>query len=266
MIFPNRVAAPELRPGMGYQGGSHAMLSEVAHMGYAAGSAQGLGSFSANMAANAVQGGYCTQADINLLNSVGATDQDLANLMAGIVTLQQLYASYGVTFDPGQSAAVPPASSQASAPAGQIPPGSTILYTATFNPVKAFVTASTVISDIAAQLPGHKMSMLTNAVQQSGITSNASFSMTIMDSVGHQYIADAQSILDSLLNQYTDNQEITSSLVVVSPGVTASGTPGGSTNPPASDLVAWLENNAIYIGAGVLALVLVNNFTGGKRR
>jgi len=241
------------------------MLSEAAHMGYAAGSA--LGSFSANMEANALQAGVCQQSDLDLLNSVGATDQDLANLMAGIVTLQQLYAQYGITFEPAATPATGATTPSASAaPVGQSPPGSTILYTASFNAAEGFVTASAVISDIASQLAAHQMSMLSNSVQNSGLVSLGNFTMTILDSVGHQYTSDIQSILDSLLNQYTNNGKVSSSVTVVSPGTSASGLPGSTPNPNPGSVGTWLENNAIYIGGAVLALVLINNFTGGKRR
>jgi hypothetical protein len=129
--------------------------------------------------------------------------------------------------------------------------------------VKAFSTASSVISSIAAQLAAHGMAMVSNAVQQSGLTSQATFTMTVLDSVGHQYLSDAQSILDGLLNQFTSNGKISSSVTLVSAGTTASGVPAAA---PASDPLTWLENNALYIGGAIAALVLINNFTGGKRR
>lgn len=278
MIFPNHPAFEELRPGMGlgYQPGAHAILGYQpgahAMLGYHAGSHGNLGDFSASMENAAVAAGYSTS-DIDLLNNLGATDQDLSNLINGNVTLSQLYAQYGVTIPPTSTATASaagaptitsthPAQPSPASP-GQIPSGSTLLYTASYNPVKAFSTASTVISSIAAQLAAHGMAMVSNAVQQSGLTSQATFTMTVLDSVGHQYLTDAQSILDALLNQFTSNGRITSTVTLVSAGTTASGVPAAT---PASDPLTWLENNALYIGGAIAALVLINNFTGGKRR
>ena len=85
------------------------------------------------------------------------------------------------------------------------------------------------------------------------------------NSVGHALKTDAQSVIDGLIENYlgSGNLQLQSTLTVVSPGVTAAGTPGASL---ASDPVAWLEDNALYIALGVGGLVLLNNFTGGKRR
>jgi hypothetical protein len=273
MIYPNRAPSPELRPGMGYQPGSHALLGYqpganalgyTAHIGYQPG-ANALGDFSPSLENAAIDAGIAPN-DIDLLNNLGATDQDLTDLINGNVTVSQLYTKYGVTI-PGSSTATAAQTPPSAAPASavQIPPGSTILYTATFNPQKAFITASSVISSIAPLLPAHGMAMLSNAVQLSGIASTGSFSMTIMDSIGNQYVSDAQSILDALLNQFTKNGKIDSTLTVVTLGTTASGTSGGP-GALATDALSWLENNALYIGLAVGGLVLLNNFTGGKRR
>lgn len=273
MIFPNRAPNPQMRPGMGYAPGARSLgyapgargMGYVAHMGYAPG-ARGMGDFSPAME-NAAVDANIAPSDIDLLNSLGATDQDLTNLINGNVTLSQLYAQYGVTIAPAATATAntAPAStviSPAPVSTAQIPPGSTILYTATYNPTPSFTLASTVVSSIAANLAAHGMSMLSNAVQASGLTSNGQFTMTIMDSVGHALISDAQSVLDALLNQFTSNEKVSSSLTVVSPGTTASGT---SATASATDAVSWLESNALYIALGIGGLIFLNNFTGKRR-
>lgn len=250
------------------------MLSEVAHMGYAAGSAQGLGAFSSNMAANAIAGGYCTQSDIDLLNSVGAGDQDLANLMAGIVTLPQLYASYGVVFEPATS--TPASASVASAPpapatAAQVPSGSTILYTATVvgGPGDLTVSPDSAMSQFASALTAHGMTVVNSSNDETvlnklfGTGAAIHFQFQILDTIGNNFVSDAKSVCDSILQQIVGNNVTTSNLSVVS---TPAGAPTAAAAPAASTLGAWLENNAIYIGGAVLALVLINNFTSGKRR
>jgi hypothetical protein len=296
MIFPNRAPDPELRPGMGYAGGSHSLLGYepgadalgyvaarmgyAAEMGYHAGAALGyhagaaLGDFSASMENAAIDAGIAPN-DIDLLNSVGATDADLSNLINGNITLSQLYANYGVTLPsstlttgvPGSAAATgsTPVVTPISTSPAQSPPGSTLLYTATYGAVKNWTTASSAIQALAPLLPSHGMSLQSSQVSASGIMSNASFSVTVLDSVGHALISDAKSVLDALMNQISGNQLQSSTLTMVAPGMTASGASASATTP-STDPVSWLENNAIYIGGAVLALVLVNNFTGGKRR
>jgi len=272
MIFPNRAPAPQMRPGMGYAPGART-FGYVAHMGYAPGAnamgyapgANALGDFSTSMENAAVDAGIAPS-DIDLLNNLGATDQDLSDLINGNITLSALYAKYGATI-PGSSTATANATLPAvsSAPAAQSPPESTLLYTATYNPVKGWTTASSAIQALAPLLPAHGMSLNSSQVSSSGLVSNASFSVSILDSVGHALISDAKSVLDALMNQITNNGLLSSSLAMVAPGTTAAGASAAATTP-VSDPVAWLENNALYVALGVGALIFLNNFTGGKRR
>jgi hypothetical protein len=277
MIFPNHPAFEELRPGMGlgYQPGAHAMLGYQpgahAMLGYHAGSHGNLGTVSDAQMQAAWDAGLDGNT-IDALSAAGATDADIQALMAGTTDVPTLMAKYaGLQTTEGTSVTATTSHTTPSPtptnPA-QSPPGSTLLYTVSYNPVKVFSAASSVILQIAALLPSHGMAMATNAVQQSGLTSQASFTMTILDSVGHQYLSDAQSVLDGLLNQFTNNGKLTSSVTLVSAGTTASGAPGGAPNPNPNpnDALAWLENNALYIGGWVAVLVVLNNLVGGKRR
>jgi hypothetical protein len=304
MIRPNpyATARPTIQPGMGYvshMGGYHG-----GSLGYAPGARfSGLGQINTDsLGQQAIAAGLCTQADLNLLEQLGATDVDISNLLAGAETLAQIYANYGVTIEPsstaapastatiigydsttGQpiyatgaatsvpaSAAVTAATPTISQPAPQIPSGSTILYTCTFNAATGLTTASSVVADISAQLAAHGMSMVSNAVQSSGLLSAASFTMTILDSVGNNLITDAKSILDSLVNQYTNNSLTSSSVTVVSPGTTAAGTQAVAATATTAaaagtSLGAFLENNALAIGLGLGALILLNSMFGKKR-
>jgi hypothetical protein len=271
MIFPNRRPEPEIRPGMGYSAGATNRMGYVAHMGYTPGAnfLSGLGDFSPSMENAAVDAGI-QPSDIDLLNNLGATDQDLQNLINGTVTLQQLYAQYGATIPStsaaaATAAATPSASAASSTPAPQIPPGSTILYTASYNPVSGWTTSSQAINALSPLLPAHGMSLLSSTVSASGLISNASFSVTIMDSIGNNLVSDAKSVLDALMNQITNNGLQSSSLTVVSPGTSASGAAAAATTPT-TDPVTWLETNALWIALGVGGIILLNNFTSGKRR
>jgi hypothetical protein len=135
----------------------------------------------------------------------------------------------------------------------QIPPGSTIVYNATFNPVAGWTTSNAAISALAPLLPTHGMSMLSPNVASSGLVSNAAFSVTIMDSIGHALMSDAKSILDALMEQITNRGLIQSSIAMVSAGLS----PGGSPNPQAPNITTFLENNAPLLIGLVLAIVVL---------
>ncbi len=224
---------------------------------------------------------------INTLLAMGATDAQLTALLNGqtdaIALMNQLTPSPtpippGLT-SPGvmPSAAVnpvspPPVSSPnmvqtalttqpappnpASAP--QSPQGSTLLYTATFNAAAALALASGVISAISAQLPTHYMTVISSNVLASGLTSAASFTLTIMDSVGHQYLSDAQSVVDSYLQAATRNSKISSAIVVVSAGGTIP-----AKNPLTIDS-SLLGTNWPWLVGGGLAFLLVGIILGKK--
>lgn len=276
MLFPNHPAYAEIRAGMGYQPGAHALLGYAAPWHGMEGYEPGLGAFSSQESAAALNAGVVQQSDLDLLSSVGATDVDLINLINGDTTLTQLYAQYGVTIPPSTAAptTAPASATATSTPtpavqgpspsqAGQVPSGSTLLYTASYAALKAWTTASSAIQALSPLLPAHGMSILTQQVGSSGLfSSNASFSVTVLDSIGHALVSDAKSVLDALMNQITNNGLQSSTLTVVSSGTVATGqTPAAASTDP----VSWLENNAIYIGAAVAALVLLNNFTGRRR-
>jgi hypothetical protein len=281
MLFPNHPAYAEMRPGMGlaympganalgYQPGAHALL------GYAPGSIT-LGDFSPSMESAAVASGY-SQSDLDLLNSLGATDQDLENLINGNVTLTQVYAEYGVTIPSGSTATAnssssstpvynAPAQGPSPAAAGQVPSGSTLLYVASFQSYNK--TGADVIAFINQNLGGHGMSVISSQVTNTSVlgTSPTSIQMTVLDSVGHALLTDAKSILDSLANSASGGLS-SSNLSIVAYG-SQSASPGIAPAAASTNLTQWFENNAGYIGLGVVAVVLGSamiNSLGGKRR
>ena len=147
-----------------------------------------------------------------------------------------------------------PAATPAAAPAvAQIPPGSTIVYNATYNPVAGWTTSNSAISALAPLLPAHGMSLVSSNVASSGLVSNAAFSITIMDSVGHALISDAKSVLDALMQQITNKGLIQSSMALVSAGPV----PAGSAAVPASSATAFLENNAGMLALLALGIVVL---------
>jgi len=271
MLFPNHPAYAEIRAGMGdlgYQPGAHALL------GYSA-PAHDLGDFSASMENAAVDAGYSVN-DIQLLNSLGATDQDLSDLINGNVTLTQLYAKFGVTI-PGGGGVVPttatttpvtPASASItptlSAPVGQLPTGSQFSYAGGWSPIHGSV--SDVQAALSSQLPARGMQLVAfNSTGSSLLgVGTAGFTATIaVTGVGFALLSDAQSIVVTIVQSVIGTGNLTTNQISL---ISTPSTPAAAWAASAGNPVAWLENNAIYIGGAVLALVLVNNFTGGRRR
>jgi hypothetical protein len=158
---------------------------------------------------------------------------------------------YTVLPAPPSTPATPaPAATPATA---QIPPGSTLVYNASYNPVTGWTTSSAAISALAPLLPAHGMSLLSSSVASSGITSAAAFSVTILDSVGHALISDAKAILDSLMQQITNKGLMQSSMAVTSLGPV----PPGSAAVPPTGVTSFLENNVGLLVGLVLAIVVL---------
>jgi hypothetical protein len=272
MIFPNRAPDPQLRPGMGYQGGSHALLGYepgadalgyvAGRMGYQGG-AHALGAVSDAELQVAYDAGLDGNT-LDALSAAGATDADIQALIAGNTDVPTLMAKYaGLKTTEGTTVTQTGGSIPAPTSTAQVPPGSTLLYTCTVN-TPPLHSAQDIINAISPLLPGHGMAMVTSQVSQQGSVSGpASFSLTVMDSVGNALKSDAQSVLDGLVENSlgAGNLQLQSSLSVVSPGTTASGTAAAANNP-----LMFLENNALYIGLAVAGIVLLNNLTGGKKR
>ncbi len=263
MLFPNHPAFAEIRGGMGYAPGANALgySSGAFHLGYAPG-ANALGDMSDSVRNAAVDAGIDTN-DIDLLDSLGATDQDLSNLINGNTTLTALYAKYGVTVSTPATGAGAGTPSPSSTPTGQVPGGSTLLYTAnwTAGVGNLSVSPNAAVASLQSLLSAHGMSVVNSQATSSGPI-NYGIQVTVLDTVGNALLSDAKSVLDALMKQVIGNNLSGSNLSIVA-------TPGQSTAAGASftsDPLTWLENNALYIALGVGGLVLLNNFTGGKRR
>lgn len=265
MLFPNHPAYAEIRAGMGYAAPAH-------DLGYQPGAHALLGDFSASMENAAVDAGISTN-DIDLLNTLGATDQDLSDLINGNITLTALYAKYGVTIPggggvspttattPASASVTPPATSQ---PQGQLPTGSQFSYAGGWSPIHGSV--GDVQAALSSELPAHGMQLVAFHSTGSSLlgVGSAGFTATIaVTGVGFALLSDAQSIVVTIVQSVIGTGNLTTNQIAL---VSTPSTPSGNPQPPASDPVAWLENNAVYIGGVIAALVLLNNFTGGRRR
>jgi hypothetical protein len=263
VLFPNHPAYAEIRSGMGDT--SHLGYSSGAfHLGYASG-ARGLGSISASMKNLAVDDGIDTS-DIDLLDSLGAIDQDITDLVYGNVTLTSLYAKYGVAISTPATGAGSPGGTVAAAPALESPKGSTLLFNAnwTAGVGNLSVSPDSAIASLTSALAAHNMSVVSAQATSSGPI-NYGIQVLIQDNIGHDTIANATSIPTGIMRGIVGNNlSTTPTLTMVTPGGSSGTAAPGAI--PATDALAWLENNALYIALGVGGLVLLNNFTRGKRR
>jgi hypothetical protein len=125
------------------------------------------------------------------------------------------------------------------------------------------------MSQFASALTAHGMSVVQSSNDETilnkvfGTGAPIHFQFTILDSVGNAFTSDAKSVCDGVLIGIVGNNISGSNLSLVS---TPSGGAAPNPNPNPNDALTWLENNALYIGGFVAAVVLLNNFTGGKRR
>ena len=208
-----------------------------------------------------------------LINN-GADSADLANLIDGTVSAAQLATNYNVTL-PSSGAST---TSTASTSTAQSPPGSKLFFNVTYNAAMTMTLASSAISQLASQLPAYGMSVQSSTTASSGWFSGASFQLTILDSIGHNLITDAQSVIQSLLNTYLGSgNQLTVTFVSITPGsagasqvptvpASAASTTLVSSAAAASttSLTAWVEQNALLLGLGLFALVIGAGYIKSK--
>lgn len=269
--------------GVGFMPGSYTGRTRIpVSMGYATGSpAHGLGDISPSMIQLAEDSGIYP-GDIDLLNSVGATDQDIEALINGNVTLTDLYAQFGVTIPSHPAVQSPPPPTPISTVG--LPAGSTSTYTASWNAAGGSLPQGA-IQSLQQNLPNHNLIVTGANVTGMGLLGPASIQLSIQNTVGFAQPYDAQSIIDSLLNSYlgagslVGTSLLSSSLVPVSapppapkPGTTlpsATTTPRSAgptaTFPLAASLLptsgisgveGWLSTNkSLVIGALLIVFV-----------
>jgi hypothetical protein len=257
-----------MRPAMGYAAGSNA-FGYVAHIGYAGG-ARGFGAISSTMMSTAADAGI-SPAILSTLSAAGATDTDIQNLMNGTTDLDTLYAEYGIAGSPSQVAAAVAATPVTATPAassgpGQLPTGSVIQYQGGWTEVLADPT-SAIQQALSTGLQQYGM-QLTNFVNTGSTllgTGKGGFTATIaITGLGFNLVTDAQSIIVTIVQSVIGVGNLTTNqigVVSLPAGASATVTPAAA----APDFTTWLENNALWIGGGVAALVILNAFLGKKR-
>lgn len=274
MLFPNHPDYAIIGPHMGYAPGARTFGYAAGSnpMGYAPGARSFMGEVSTDEMNSAIAAGLDPNT-LHALSAAGATDADIEELMLGdtdVPTLMSKYAGLvtteGTTVTHTGSPAEPDAGSHSSGGTShpQIPSGSTILYTVHVN-TPPLTSAQNILDAISPLLPSNHMSLQSSQVSSSGSVSGpAVFSAIILDSGGNALVSDAKGYLDGLVSQFlgAGNLQLQSTVTVVSPGTTASGTPANTVN----DGLIWMGNHLLYIGAGIAGFVLLRDFLGHRRR
>lgn len=272
-------AALETDPRVGFRPGI-VPLAGLGHIGGGGrrGWAPTLGGISADEAALLVADGL-DSGDVSLASSLGATDSDaeailaLNNQDAEINALNTLIQNLNTGATAAQLAALQAsggAPSSSAAAAAQSPPGSVLTYNCSFNvsatlsdPLESLSGPSSVISAIQSKIAAYGLSIV--STQASSYFGN-SFTVQVLDSVGHRLLTDAKSVLDAAVSSINGVSLISSQISLASAGGTNAAPPSGSPTtitstppPPAASLSTWFESNAATIGIfAVVALVAVS--------
>lgn len=152
-----------------------------------------------------------------------------------------------------------------SVPAPQVPSGSQLLYSAawTVGLGNLFTSPNNVIASLSAQLSPFHMSVIGQQLVTADGPINYGIRITILDSIGHQYLSDAQSILDNLMRSLVGSNVVPQPLQIVA--VPGAPLPPGTVVAPSSTAVAWLENNLPLLLLGGVGLLVLGKFVGGRR-
>ena len=215
--------------------------------------------------------------DIQTLIVMGATDNDLANLLNGSTDVGALMDQLAVSSSPAPvPAALAPVNvnaapaapsipsgvpvaytsvAAASAAAAQSPAGSTVVYSATWSPGYGNLTQSTanVISAMTSALVAQGLSVVSSTSGGAGLLTYK-ISLTLKDSVGHAQLTDITSVCNALMQQIIGaNLTSGSTSLVALPGAAIpAGVPGSAAN-----LTQWLEQNWGYLALALGLIVVV---------
>ena len=207
---------------------------------------------------------------INGLLQAGATDEQLTDLLNGTTDptqiLYQLKLAKTANAGGGTNPTLPPpqptnpGSVGFQLPAPQIPAGSTLLYQVNYTQSLLTVAnltlpASSVVSQLASQLPQYGMQVLQSSVTDNGPQTFAiAFSIRVIGG-GFAQQNDAYSILHSLMQRIVGNTITSDPMSVVAAGPTLTAASGGP-GLPAPNMGTWFQSNWGYIALALGALVI----------
>jgi len=151
----------------------------------------------------------------------------------------------------------PPIAPAAPATPAQSPSGSSLLYTAAWSTAVAnlFVSANDAIASLTQSLPSYGMSVAGSSVAAANPLA-ATIQVRVLDSIGHQQLNDAKSVLDALMTHIVgQNLKGTQIALVATPGqALPAGTPG--LPGTGQSISTFLESNMGLV-AGVLIAIVV---------
>ena len=211
------------------------------------------------------------------LVQAGASDAQLTDLLNGATDptaiLSQLKANQNSGINPTVAPA-PPVSPQSghvtSTASGtqpstaQSPSGSRLIYTVTYSQNVSTPAPDGLISQLGTTLGTYGMSVVSSNIVSNTYLGfgSSTVQFTIADNVGHQFLSDAQSVLDSLAKKITYNSVTGSQISMIAVG----GSSVNPTPPPGPQtMTQWFEQNAPVIGLGFAALAIFGIVMGGRR-
>lgn len=233
------------------------MIAPIGYMPGGVGYMPGLGTLTPAELADGEAAGI-PDATLQALDAAGATEVQISQVISGELDPDVLMTELSPAMELANNPFVAAPSGAASpSGSGQVPSGSTLVYTATWT--LGFgdltVTPNNVIQALASGLPSYGMSVKASQATSGGPITYG-IQVTVQDTIGHALLSDAQSVLDGIVQSATGNNKTSSNLSLVA-AAGAALPPGSIVAPPATTATQWLESNAVYIGLGLAALILI---------
>lgn len=156
--------------------------------------------------------------------------------------------------DPGAAAEQAVTGGGSAAPAG-VPNGATLVYSASLN-AHLFASGSinTFLTALAGGLPDLGLQVVGSKSSTSGLSAFNIQMQLLVTGAGYAKAQDVQAVIDHLVYVQRGEMPISSSISVT--GLPGSAGSGGVTLP-AQSLTAFIEQNALWIGLGVVAIFIV---------
>jgi hypothetical protein len=143
-------------------------------------------------------------------------------------------------------------------PAVQVPAGSILSYTASWNNPSALANSyAGVVPKLVSQLPSYGISVLQTNVTGLGLVGPSSIQLQLQSLGAHAQVSDVTSIVNSLLQALVGNTLFNSApqMSLISAGPI---TPAGAVPPPGTQtMTQWFQSNWAYFAAFVAAVVIL---------
>lgn len=175
-----------------------------------------------------------------------------------------------------QAAAAAPGPAAAGGNAGgnmaQSPSGSQLIYAATWSAglSNLFTSGDGAIGKLQSMLSQYGMSVLPGSKTTSSGPINYAIQVPISDTVGHALLTDAQSVLDSLMQQIVGNLTGSNLNIKSAPGTPVPATAVVPVTSATTSTLTWLEGDWSYLVIGAIAVIfagpVASTMFKGRRR